>query len=557
MVGICLLVISTFTSMAQDAQLERSVITITNNAKAVLKLKVSERKYLPLKSFDAIDETVAKPVFTPVPTRWFTDSLPKIDAPIAQDMRSGDANKTAYGDKYTNALELGVGTYGRTLFNFKLGQSSKENKFLGVYVQHDANQFGAIRNDFSGRSENQARIESRSLGRVNYYEGSFGVNQRVNYYYGLGDFASFVKPTDIQVIYNRFNAQGKVSSTRKNELSDYYAKFDANLFANTAGMSEMVMEGKVHYVRKSTDKLRFILDLDYTRANYQTQVGTAMLERGLYRINPSLAYKSSRLSLSAGLLLVTDQEGAQGTSKSSIYPHVQLEVNASDFIHVFGGLGGDVQFNSLRDFTAQNPWMRLPTSFKNTNQVANVFAGIKGVGNKFIDFEAKYVYSEYADLPIFVNAVTDQSKFDVLYIGGIEKIALSQFIAQVNVHVNKSFVSNFKIEKSIYQQVGKAFYASHRPGLILSWTNSWYLSDRIMISPDLYMIKELYSFDPIRSVTTPMEDIVDVNMKISYFIKRNMNIGLTGNNLIGKTYQRFNQYQLQGTSATLSFAYSF
>jgi len=169
----------------------------------------------------------------------------------------------------------------------------------------------------------------------------------------------------------------------------------------------------------------------------------------------------------------------------------------------------------------------------------------------------KYDYAEYSDLPFLVNAVTATNKFDVQYRGGLEKIQVTNFTGNLNLNFSSQFTSSFKFNQVIYQQLGIDFQAPHVPSTTLSWTNSWRLSPKFVISPDVYWMKSLFALEPVKNQLIPLDDILDVNFKINYFIKRNMNLGLSGNNLLGKNYQRYYQYQVQGLHTTLSFAYSF
>ena len=177
---------------AQESRIERSTITIPNSTRAVMQLKVTDRTYSPMKSFEQASNVPLQVKLKE--SQWKLDSLPQIDAPTAQEMRSDEKNKTAYGEKFKNALVMGIGNYGHSLFDFNASQSAKENKFLGLYLHHDANQFGPVMSEYSARSENLARLESRSLGRVNYWESTLEYKMFSNYYYGLAEIPSYIRP---------------------------------------------------------------------------------------------------------------------------------------------------------------------------------------------------------------------------------------------------------------------------------------------------------------------------------------------------------------------------
>ena len=540
---------------AQESRIDRSTITIPNSTRAVMNLKVTDRSYLPMKTFG---QTANVPLVVKLKeSAWAIDSLPKIEAPAAQEMRTDESNKTAYGEKFKNSILLGAGNYGHSLFDFNASQSAKENKFLGVYLHHDANQSGPVLDEYSARSQNLARLESRSLGRVNYWESTLEYKMFSNYYYGLAEIPSYVKASDLLASYTRMSASGKLSSAKKSANSDYVLSVQADQLTNPQDLNELVIQGHGMYAHNMSEKLRFKLAGDYIYSEFSPNATLQKWNRNLYRLNPHLAYKSSRVSLNAGFMFVTEFDDPL-VEKTSVFPMLQMDFGASDYIHLFGGVGGDVQFNSFNGFLKQNPWMRVPSQLKNTNQVGHVYGGIKGIGgNKVIDFEAQYDYAEYSDLPFYVNAVTATNKFDMQYRGGLEKIQVTTYTANLNLNFTSQFTSSFKFNHVIYQQLGIRFNAPHVPATTLSWINSWRISPKFLLAPDVYWMKSLYALEPVKNQLIQMDDILDVNLKINYFIKRNLNIGLSGNNLLGKNYQKYYQYQVQGLNATLSLAYSF
>jgi len=544
-----------FNLTAQDSRIESSIITIPNSTRSVMNLKVSDRPYSSLKSFITPESVI--PVFRLKEKKWQIDSLPEIQLPAVQNIRSNEKDKFAFGEKYTNDVQVGLGNYGHTVFKFKVGNSNNENKFFGFNVNHDANQFGPVKSEYSARSENEVRFESRFLGLVNYWENMVSYKQFTNYFYGLPEIPSYTKIKDLEASYSLISGDGKLSSASKNKSSDYLIKFSGNHLQNSSALSEFVVKSHAMYSYKFSEKLRLKLGGDFIYSNYNPDMNIPKWTRILYRFNPHINYKSSRVSLNAGLLFTTESDDPL-LNKNSVFPMLQMDFGASDYIHFFGGVGGDVQFNSFQSFLQQNPWMRIPSQLKNTNQIGHLYAGIKGIGgNKMIEFEAKYDYAEYSDLPFLVNSVLANNKFDVQYRGGLEKIQVTNFSGNLNLNFSKIFSSSFKLNYVLYEQSGIKFQAPHVPTTTLTWTNSWKLSPKILITPDIYWMQSLYALNPVKNQLIQLDDILDVNFKINYFIKRNLNLGLSGNNLLGKNYQRFYQYQVQGLNATISVAYSF
>ena len=63
---------------AQESRIDRSTITIPNSTRAVMNLKVTDRSYLPMKTFG---QSVSAPLVVKLKeSAWAIDSLPKIEA---------------------------------------------------------------------------------------------------------------------------------------------------------------------------------------------------------------------------------------------------------------------------------------------------------------------------------------------------------------------------------------------------------------------------------------------------------------------------------------------
>ena len=81
----------TFNLLAQESRIDRSTITIPNSTRAVMNLKVTDRAYLPMKTFGQSQVSVPKVQLRE--SIWPIDSLPKIDPPATQEMRTDENNK--------------------------------------------------------------------------------------------------------------------------------------------------------------------------------------------------------------------------------------------------------------------------------------------------------------------------------------------------------------------------------------------------------------------------------------------------------------------------------
>lgn len=548
-----LLLIWMFNSMsilAQKGTIDRSVITTFGGAKKTIDLKVSDRRYDELPSF----KIESSPFSLKMEQRdWPSDSLPKFTEPEALKLQINGSKLAILTVKNSNIAKFGLGNYGRTLFNFNTGYAPKENKFLGLYVNHDANQSGAVLNEFSGRSENEVRFSSRSFGKKVFWDSRVSYKENTSAFYGMADIPKYYTIRDIQLVNNRFLVSGNFSNSDKEGKSDYSGTSSYSFFTNQRKETEWLSQSKFQYSTNFTPNLIGQLDADIILSELHQ---ASSVSRQFYRLKPNIQFSGARIALQVGLNIINSSDGAATKSQGSVFPQILIDYAPSDIFHLFGGLGGDVQFNSLANFSGDLPWLMANIKILNTNQVGNLYGGIKGTTEKYVDFELKYSYSEFSDLPFFVNSSLQNGAFDVLYMGDEKKVKVVNLTGHFNFKMAEGISTGIKFDAASYDNlpVEKAF---HRPNFIASWTNSIRLSNKLLLSPDVYVIKGLFARDIKTQKAIVLEDILDLNVKLHYQLNPNTSFHVQGNNLTGKSYQRYLNYAVQGLNFNAGFGYSF
>ena len=144
----------------------------------------------------------------------------------------------------------------------------------------------------------------------------------------------------------------------------------------------------------------------------------------------------------------------------------------------------------------------------------------------------------------------------MIYMGDEKKVSVVNLTGHFNFKMADGITTGIKFDAATYDNliIEKPF---HRPNLILSWTNSIRLSNKLLLSPDIYMIKGLFARDAKTQKAVELEDIMDLNVKLLYQFNPNTSFHIQGNNLTGKTYQRYMNYAVQGLNFNAGFGYSF
>ena len=485
--------------------------------------------------------------------------------------REGDELVSSFGPKFKNLVKIGAGNYGHTLLNGHFGFTPKENQFQGVYINHDANRRGPVSMGNSSRNENEAKVYSKTFTGNYFLDGQISFKRTENNYYGLPEeaFTSVPFIKDLEIAYNRFNYSGSISNSKKDVKWDYIATSGLTYLTNNYTSKEWIWDSKLQGILRVTDNFSAYLTGEMNMSENTFTSAFVNNRRELYRVKPTFLYKNNRLAVTGGLNIVNEKDANLSLNKTRLFPLLKVDFKPTDFLHVFVGLGGETYFNSYNQFTSENNWLepRLAPNLQNTTQSSNIYGGIKGSNERNLDFELKFGYAEYNNLAMFLNSTSDPSHFELIYANTkVEKSAkVFNMSGQVNYQTFDKVLSILKYDFNTYQDlVYDAADLStidkpiHRPMMNLSFTNSITFKDKIIVSPDLFYVSGLYSFE--KSLTPKaeqMDDIIDLNLKVNYLITKKFNISVSANNLLGKNYQRYLNYISQGLNYTVGVAYSF
>ena len=549
---LCLLPLLTVAQQnKKEGSIQNEDIVIDKERKIELQPQVS-------RSFDALNEIEnqkkgRKMKYDFVERRWEGLNLPTLTNTILSP-RDGDELTSAYESKFQNVVKVGVGNYGHTLLNAHFGFNPSENQFRGIYVSHDANRKGPNLSTNSARNDNEIKLYSKTFTNNYLLNGSIDYKRSSASFYGRKDFVNIPNDDFLNINYDKFNYNGSISNAKKDAKIDYIAKSGLTFITSNKLDKEWVWESKIQTVMKLNENLFAYFNGDMTLSEY-TSLGNN--RRQLYRVKPSFLFKNNRVSVHAGINVVNEKDRIEGENQTSLFPVVKVDFKPTDFLHIFAGLGGDTYFNTYDATIRQNPWLARNIQLKNTQQTANIFGGFKGTNERNIDFEVKVDYSEFSNLNFFTNTLADSSKFELIYTGGQKKVQVLNVSGQFNYQINERFLSVFKFDYNSYSNLGELEKPFGRPMLNVSFTNSITFKDKIIISPDVYYMNGLYGWNAIERKSIKLDDILDLNLKVNYLVTKKFNAYVSTNNLLGKNYQRYLNYQTLGLNYTVGLAYSF
>ncbi|RZK26702.1 MAG: hypothetical protein EOO57_23520 [Hymenobacter sp.] len=261
----------------------------------------------------------------------------------------------------------------------------------------------------------------------------------------------------------------------------------------------------------------------------------------------------------------TDQPN--GVPKTAVYPALRIGYAiVPEKLQIYGGLGGALQRVTRYDLTQENPWLARGASqtVADAHQGVSVYGGFTAAPASGLEVAARATFSRSRNLYFYRNAVTDTTKFDLVYdpasIGVVNVHAEVLYSAAEKVRVGLKADFNHYGVKNLDQAFG-------RPSFIGTLYGTYNATDKLLLGANLYYYAPNYGLGyrtnlvnglPVQEVVSRQTNsVVDLSLRADYRITPKFSIFAMGNNLTNRHYQRYLNYQSQGINVIGGAAYSF
>ncbi|MES2830148.1 MAG: TonB-dependent receptor [Bacteroidota bacterium] len=450
--------------------------------------------------------------------------------------------KTIFGEAYVNigddpALQAGA-------FFQHFSQSGKLNK-----QQADQQKLSAF---------------GRSIGDQYTLNGRVTFQRNGLYFYGIDPNKPTMNPNPEKQVLNYFEAEGEVVNkfTDDPDAFSYAAKANGYLWSDKFNANEksIVLNG---YLNKRISS--FNLGLAASAEFGNTKDSITDVSNNLLKLNPYIRLQAKGVKINAGINFVQEF----GTfSSTRIFPAITADFTLiPDYLQIFGEVKGDVNRNSLKQFTDENPFLNSNITIKNSFEKLSISGGIKGTGGPGFGYKARFYHKTIEDMPLFVNNFANFNKFDVIYdYGSMKLIGLE---GELSVQVSDAL-----------KWTGKVNFDDYKPA---AETQSWF-KPLLRVSSDLlYNITKEISLNasvaiqddskakiytsappnpylvpiPANETVTTVKGFVDLGVGASYKINTKFSAFARANNLLNTTNSRYLYYEAIGMNIFGGISYSF
>lgn len=460
--------------------------------------------------------------------------------------------------------------------NYVKGAFGSASTLLGeAYInlgRDEALQAGGFFRHFSqdgkleGQKFNQQQLSvfGRSIGEKVILSGRVNYERKGLYFYGFDELNPERNLDPQRQAFNFIEAEAEVVNkyTEDEDALSYAAKVNGYILGDqfSAKENSVVLNG---YLNKRISS--FNLGLAASAELGNTKDVLTSVDNNLLRLNPYIRLQANGIKITAGINFVQEF----GTySSSRIFPAVTADFTLiPDYLQIFAEVKGDVNRNSLKEFSDENPFLNANINIKNSVEKFSFSAGIKGTGGPGFGYKARVYRKEITDMPLFVNNFTDFNKFDVIYdFGNMKLLGLE---GELSVQVSDQLKWTGKLNLEDYKPSSET-YSWFKPQLRISSNLDYKVTDKIGFNASVVIQDasdaKVYTAAPASPYVIPdpaietvvnVKGFVDLGIGANYKINSRFSAFAKANNLLNTKYSRYLYYPAIGVNVFGGVSYSF
>lgn len=448
-----------------------------------------------------------------------------------------------------NFVKIGAGTFNTANGEIYINNGQDQALQTGAYFKHLSQQGSLEKQQFSNQT---LGVFGRSINDTYTLSGKLGYDRKSTFFYGF-DPASSIPVDKSKQRFGIIEANGEIASNySESSTFDYLAGIRIYQFSdiNSARENSVLLNTQISK-KISLAYLGLNASVDFTNSKdlaYKT--GNHLL-----RANPFVRLKKEGYDIHIGANIVQEF----GTSaRMNIFPALNVDFTViPGYAVLFGGLNGDVLKTSLKELSAENPFINKNLNLKNSVEKMNAYAGIKGNTGAPFGYKIMAYYKSIEDMQLFVNNPTEVNRFDLTYDTG--KSTVVGIEGELNVKATDVLSLGGKAQILKYDMASEV-EAWFKPTFRVSSNATLQVNKKIFLDGEL-----LFQGETPTRIAGPaggfaigsLKSFLDVSAGAEYKVNDKIGIYLRANNLTAQTYQRYLYYPKMGLTVFGGFNYSF
>lgn len=462
-----------------------------------------------------------------------------------------------------NYVKGGFGSQATLLGEAYFNTGKDEGLQFGGYFKHFS-QEGKL--NMQNSSHQELSVFGRSILDENTVSGRINVERNGTYFYGIDNANPLLNPNPEKQALSFVEVEGELVKNFKEDEDAFSYALKANGYIWSDKFSAKENYFSLNgYLNKRINSLNLGLAASSEFGN--TKDALTSVGNNLLRLNPYIRLQVKGAKITAGINIV-QEFGAYSSSK--IFPAITADFTLiPDYLQIFGEVKGDVNRNSLKGFTDENPWLNSNILVKNTVEKLSISAGIKGTGGPGFGYKARFYIKEFDDMPLFINNYTAFNKFDVIYDFG--KTKLTGIEGEISIQVSDELKWTGKLNVDDWKPASET-YSWFKPGLKVSSNFLYTYNKKLSFNAGVVIQDDVKAKVNVNTPVNPLQYIVpntgiesivtvkgfvDLGVGADYRINNKFSVFARANNLLNTNYSRYLYYQVNGFNIFGGLTYSF
>lgn len=458
---------------------------------------------------------------------------------------------------YNGYAKLGLGTNFTPWAELYYHNLRSDEYSLGTHLKYM--HFNGMHDiEHTDKNDGRFSIYGKRFWKTNTLEADLGFDFTNFSYYGIPEVIrenqeELVNPQDLEQAYNIVHADVKLGSTIRDSFNLRH-NFGLGFHNLSSQKSTSELGFKLDgNLSKIENKEFYNLDFGFDLNSSSNLADTS--SNLIVALVPSIQTGGEILNVKAGLAINAQMENS---SKFTFYPEVELSANIVENILVpYAGVNGGVERNSFRKVTQENLYISDSISLQNSNVKYNAYFGVRGTISSRLAFNANFSKRKVENFMMFVRDTTAllRNQFTTVY-DEVEEMGLK---AELSYSVNSKLMFYLVGEYFGYNP-GKEIEVWHKPQQKATLSSVYNLHNKILARLDVVYIGEQFTkgYDDngvVEKIT--LDGIVDANISLEYRYTKRVSAFVEFNNILGSSYEKWQDYSLQKFNFMGGFTYGF
>ncbi len=455
---------------------------------------------------------------------------------------------------YRGFVKAGYGNYNTPLAELRFNSLRSKQFEAGVQARHLSSS-GAI--DGYGHpdfSENNLGVNATRFFDKNALTGELAFDRDVFHYYGYKSPPEMFTKNETRHLMNLFEGKFGFNSTHtdKDKLS-YHSSIAFNGFSDNFSSDESLIDLKADGGKRYKDSY---ISAGFELAAMHVKQPLQDNQRSILKIEPRYAFKKNQFYITTGVNLAYEN-GDYIDSELHLYPHARLQVELlSEQLSVFGELTGNLNKNTLVDFSRENKFLDNFVPLQNTNNKLNLSGGFNVKLSREVIAVASATIGRVTDQAFFANLPADDEpvKYSVAY----DDANVMALHAGVDYAQGEKTGFGFQIDYTSYntEELDKPLF---KPAFRVGINGRYSLVDKIYLKSELYYVDGVYAinYDTPTPGYQKLKSYIDINLGVEYRYSKILSAFVQLNNLGMQKYFRWYNYPSYRLNAMAGVTYSF